>query len=148
TRLYGAVLRAGGSVDEPATAAERSRRFADRRRHGRSFAPLLAQAAPTAVIRVLHPIGEMVELVQIGEKHYCRCRRCAWVIAPASENYKARALYAESDLPAIDPALFLDPATQVDERIVFRTYFCPGCGVLFEGDLCRPDDPPVWDVEI
>ena len=70
------------------------------------------------------------------------------MVGPAEENYKSRALYLEMGLPEIDPERFLDPRDQVDEPVVFRTYLCPGCGVLFDADICRPEDGPAWDIRL
>jgi len=43
-------------------------------------------------------------------------------------------------LSPIDPRLF------IDDQIEYREYFCPGCGLLLQGDFSRPGDPDFRDI--
>jgi acetone carboxylase gamma subunit len=36
----------------------------------------------------------------------------------------------------------------IDERPVFRQFFCPGCGALLENEVAREGDPPLCDIEL
>jgi acetone carboxylase gamma subunit len=45
-------------------------------------------------------------------------------------------------LSPIDPKLF------IDDVIEYREYFCPGCGLLLQGDFNRPQDPDFRDIRL
>jgi acetone carboxylase gamma subunit len=75
------------------------------------------------------------------------CRMCAHEIGPATENYKLQCAMTERPLKAVNPHL-LDPKTYVDDKIVFRNYACPSCGLLIQTELARPTDPPLWDIQL
>jgi acetone carboxylase gamma subunit len=42
----------------------------------------------------------------------------------------------------------LDPKTYVDDKMVFRSYACPSCGLLLQIEMARPTDPPLWDIQL
>jgi N-methylhydantoinase B len=75
------------------------------------------------------------------------CRKCAHEIGPATENCKLQCAMTERPLKTVNPHL-LDPKTYVDEKIVFRNYACPSCGLLIQTELLRPTDPPLWDIQL
>jgi acetone carboxylase gamma subunit len=50
------------------------------------------------------------------------------------------------ELTEVDPELFLDPRTQLDEELVVRHYVCPGCAALLDADICRPGAEAYNDV--
>lgn len=64
----------------------------------------------------------------------------------AGESSAASVFHTE--LGQIDPVVFLDPGTQVDEYLVLRHYACPGYGSLLDAAICRPEDPAWQDVVI
>jgi hypothetical protein len=45
-------------------------------------------------------------------------------------------------------ANFLDPQEQVGHTLIFRSYLCPSCGTALDGEVCKPDDAPHWDVRL
>jgi acetone carboxylase gamma subunit len=36
----------------------------------------------------------------------------------------------------------------IDERPVFRQFFCPGCGALIENEIAREGDEVLQDIEL
>ena len=36
----------------------------------------------------------------------------------------------------------------IDERPVFRQFFCPGCGALIENEIAREGDQVLRDIEL
>jgi N-methylhydantoinase B len=92
-------------------------------------------------------VSEALQLVgESGGREY-RCLRCDGSLGAASENYKLTALIDESALSDANPYIG-DPARYVDEKMVFRRYYCPGCGVLLDTEVARSADPPLHDIEI
>lgn len=56
-----------------------------------------------------------------------RCSHCHCEIAGAEENYKEKLPMHEGQPAEAGPHIFDDPALFVDQTIVFRQYYCPGC---------------------
>ena len=36
----------------------------------------------------------------------------------------------------------------IDNRPMFRQFFCPGCGALIENEIALADDPVLCDIEL
>jgi acetone carboxylase gamma subunit len=32
--------------------------------------------------------------------------------------------------------------------VQFRQFYCPACGGLLENEVCRAEDPLLWDIEL
>ena len=75
------------------------------------------------------------------------CGKCAHEICSSNENYKLHCVMAEHPLTSVNPYL-LNPKVYVDDKIVFRSYACPSCGLLIQTELVRPTDPPLWDIQL
>ncbi len=139
---YGVCLDDAGEVDDPKSAALREARRRER----------LAAAGPRA--RVTLPeqpeernVAEGLAVARGAQEAEYVCRRCRTVIAPAAHNYKSGCVcrvrgVGEVGLAPIDPKLF------IDDDIVYREYFCPGCGLLLQGDFVRRDDPDFRDIDL
>jgi acetone carboxylase gamma subunit len=82
-----------------------------------------------------------------GGPHLC-CAACSEVLGAVAEGYRLGCGRLETPLPEIDPALFLDPLSQLDETLVVRHYVCPGCAAFLDADVCRPGEPLYADVEL
>jgi N-methylhydantoinase B len=75
------------------------------------------------------------------------CRKCGEVLGPVDRNYKLGAL--RLDRPVTDANPYMGDVTRfVDADVTFRQYVCPGCGVLFDNEIARVDDPPIWDIQV
>ncbi len=93
-------------------------------------------------------MGEELKLVSIGEASFIACADCGHLLCGAGSNYKLSAARIDGSLHEIDPDLFPEPATELDDPIAYRQYLCPNCGVLFDNELAKAEDPPVWDVQL
>ena len=137
--IYGVVIAADGVVDAAATQRLRKgRREANRKKDG----------------GVAHLDGELTlhvtdNLDLYREKNGLRlaCSKCAADLGPVRDNYKDRCVRRESDISAANPNIG-DYRRYIDDRPVFRQFFCPGCGALIENEVARADDPVLRDIEL
>ena len=53
----------------------------------------------------------------------------------------------EADISAANPNIG-DYKRYIDDRPVFRQFFCPGCGALIENEIARADDDVLRDIEL
>ena len=75
------------------------------------------------------------------------CRRCGHVLGGADQNFKDGAVMKVRPIQDANP-LIVDPATFIDDEVVFRQYFCPGCATLLENEVVLAATPAVWDKEL
>lgn len=75
------------------------------------------------------------------------CSKCEREICTAAENYKLHCVVIERPVKATNPHV-LDPKVYVDDKMVFRNYACPSCGLLLQTEMARPTDPPLWDMQL
>lgn len=145
-RIYGVELNAAGDADEPAT--ERRRERMRRERLDRATSP---GSAPVELGPEYEPVAEIADqllVVRADDEHRTCCRRCRTSLGPATENYKLHAATYDGQLTEIDDEVFLDPEAEIDADVVYRSFLCPGCGVLLENELTLRENAPVWDIRI
>ncbi|QEC46756.1 hypothetical protein FSW04_03580 [Baekduia soli] len=144
-RIYGVVLR-DGAADGEATQARRDELRALRLA---ALTDLPAtRAGSAAEARVICFALETVDVRAVdGAPRLC-CAACGEVLGTVQEGYRAGCGRLEMAPDAIDPELFLAPATQLRETLVLRQYVCPGCAALLDSDICRPGDPSYRDVAL
>ena len=53
----------------------------------------------------------------------------------------------DADIQAANPNIG-DYQRYIDDRPVFRQFFCPGCGALIENEVARENDPVLHDIEL
>ncbi|MDO8210101.1 hydantoinase B/oxoprolinase family protein [Conexibacter sp. CPCC 206217] len=143
--VYAVALGEEGAVNASETASLRAAAYAKRLK--RATAPARR-----------HPGGETQQLVEIGESLAIGrtsddalvtcCTACAGVLCDADENYKLAASTLDTSLHELDPSIYIDPATEVDDDVVYRMFLCPDCGVALENELTLRDEPPVWDIQL
>jgi N-methylhydantoinase B len=153
--VYGVVVDAGNlELDEVATASRRQALLKARLQGGRRWidsnpdankktSRVTGKSSRTESLR----IHEHLEIRCASGKSEICCTRCDHHVCASNENYKWHSVYHESPLTAVSPRM-LDPKTFVDDEMVFRQYFCPKCAVLFENEIARKYDPPLWDIRI
>jgi N-methylhydantoinase B len=144
-RLYGVVLGDDGAAHPEATERRReavrrerlaSLTSAPPLRRGTADGPVRCSALETVSVRDVH-----------GAPCLC-CASCGEVLGTVAEGYREGCGRLETPLQEIDPALFLDPLTQLDETLVVRHYVCPGCAAFLDADVCRPGEALYADVEL
>jgi N-methylhydantoinase B len=137
--IYGVVISAGGVVDATATRMLRiSRREANRKKDGRVArlgGPLLAR------------LTDSLELRREDDGVHAACCRCATDLGLARGNYKEQCVRRDADIGAANPNIG-DYRRYIDDRPVFRQFFCPGCGSLIENEVARENDPVLHDIEL
>jgi acetophenone carboxylase len=92
-------------------------------------------------------LTEYLDVVEADGARHLACRRCGHLLCAARKNYKARALRIDRPIQAANP-LIGDPARFIDAAVSFRQFYCPACGGLLENEVCRADDPVLWDIEL
>ncbi len=138
--IYGVVLDLqSGEVDSAATAARKDQIRKER---------LGGTAPPNAVPGIWNQdrnesgtaISEYVS-IRCGRTV---CAKCGHDICAADENYKQH--LAVREFPITDlSGLNRDPSEYVDDEIVCRGFYCPGCATQNELEVADRAQPPIWD---
>ena len=137
--VYGVVITDAGAVDIEATRKLRaSRRDANRKKDG-------------GVVRlagaVVSQLTDGLELRREKDGVHAACARCAADFGLARGNYKDRCVRRDAEITAANPHIG-DYRRYIDDRPVFRQFFCPGCGALIENEVARETDPVLHDIEL
>jgi len=93
------------------------------------------------------PVTEYLNLIQQDGRRLLACARCGHALCDAAENYKMHCLRIDRPIQAANP-LIGDPARFIDAAVAFRQFCCPACGGLIENEVCRADDPILWDIQL
>jgi N-methylhydantoinase B len=137
--IYGVVIDTAGQLDLDATARLRATRRDARRRKDEPVKRLTG--------KVMARTTDSLDLRrEAGGVHLC-CSRCAADLGPVRENYKDRCVKAELDIRAANPNIG-DWRRYIDDRPVFRQFYCPGCGGLIENEVARENDAVLRDIEL
>ncbi len=137
--IYGVLIGAEGRVDTLATHKLRAaRREANRKKDG-SVAHLQG--------KVVAQVTDNFELRREKSGLHAACSKCAADLGPVRGNYKDHCVRRESDISAANPNIG-DYRRYIDDRPVFRQFFCPGCGALIENEIARADDEVLHDIEL
>jgi N-methylhydantoinase B len=147
SRIYGVVL-AGDSVDDAGTQARRAEIRCERM--ARAQAPLrpIEHPAPNGGEKLLFKMGGGLQVREIDSRAYIVCAGCGHYLSAAGGNYKLGCARIDGSLSELDASLYGDAREELDDVMVYRSYICPGCGVLLENELARGDEPPFWDVRL
>ena len=137
--IYGVVIGADERLDVAATEKLRAGRRAARiRKNGK--ARVLAGKVKVQLTDNLAVRREADGL------HSC-CAKCATDLGHISGNYKEHAVRQDNDIRTANPNIG-DYRRYIDERPIFRQFFCPGCGALLENEIAREGDPVLRDIEL
>jgi N-methylhydantoinase B len=136
-RVFGVRFGADGQPDAAASQAVRAAIRAERlgRAPSRQPAPAGGDVAGLAV-------GD--QLVLRAGRWACRCGEDLGIQAA---NYKHAACAAERPIRTLAPEFDTDDPEMAD-LVVFREWFCPGCGVRLDSEIARRGDPVLHDVAI
>jgi len=137
--IYGVVVAPDERLDLEATRRLRAeRREAHRRKTG---------AVRTLDGKVVARISDNLEVRKAnGSLHTC-CAKCAADLGPVRANYKDACERSDQEITASNPNVG-DWRRYIDERPVFRQFFCPGCGALIENEIAREGDEVLRDIEL
>lgn len=139
-KVHGVVFDGSGAIDQRATAKRRAEL-----RQGRIANMGPRGTRPKLNLAAARPVAENLVLAKVGAETLLGCRRCAEVLCAANENYKDYCARIEDAVTSANPYA-IDPKTFVDEAVVFRSYACPGCGVMLATGIELETDRPHWDL--
>jgi N-methylhydantoinase B len=142
-RQYGVIVR-DGVLDAEATTSRRQEIRRDR------LAASGVDHEPVSEPSAAPPAGDLV----IGDDIWVdrssgayRCAHCGEELGSLSEHPKQRMAKRERPLAEVGHR-FHDPATYVDDNIVFRELFCPSCATRLGTEVCRPTDDVLMDIRL
>jgi len=151
--IYGVVLRSDGSVDDTRTRRLRERMRAARVRSCDGPAPgIHPRRAPRKVEgEWIRDITENLAVHRSTRSsraalHWC-CRGCQTDLGSVRTNYKLACARLDAPIRSANPNIG-DWKRYIDDRPVFRQFFCPGCGRLIENEIARADDPLLEDIAV
>ena len=75
------------------------------------------------------------------------CIKCGHHICDDGENYKLNLALREVPVTELSP-LNRDPSEYVEDEIVCRAFYCPGCATQVEVEISDRSLPPIWDCAI
>lgn len=140
-QFYGVILDGHGGVDADATAAKRSEMRAAR----------LVNAPPGKRAKIAgDDVAAIAEGLLVADRAGHRvigCSKCRCELCGADQNFKDYCAVTVLPLTAVNPWM-VDPKIYIDDEVVLRNYACPDCGLLLTTELERPDQPPLWDIQL
>lgn len=141
---YGVCLDAQGALDAEKTDELRERIINERLSLANNR-ETLHETIPETTSEI--SVTEGLVISKSGNGDFYVCKKCRTVIQNTDENYKTGCIKRTTDvqevgLSPIDPKLF------IDDEIEYREYFCPGCGLLLQGDFSKKEDADTWDIRL
>jgi N-methylhydantoinase B len=137
--IYGVVINGDGTVDAMATRKRRQSRREANRVRDREIVRLGGD--------IVSHLTDSLDLRREKEGVHIACARCKADLGPARGNYKDRCVRRDADITAANPNIG-DYRRYIDDRPIFRQFFCPGCGALIENEVARESDPVLQDIEL
>jgi N-methylhydantoinase B len=139
-RINGVVFDFAGVIDEKATIARRNEL-----RRARIVDMPERKRRPKLNLSAARAVAESLVLLKVGHETLLGCSRCGEALCAADENYKESCVLHESDIATVNPYA-IDPRTFIEEEVIFRSYACPGCGVMLATGIELKNDRPHWDI--
>lgn len=141
---YGVEVAPDGTVD---AAATEQRRLEARRER---LAAAGAHGEPKAVGSFQLP----EKGIAIGEDIYIdrdagvyQCAHCGNELGSLAGHAKEKMAMHQHPIADIG-SHFHEPGTYVDDEIVWREFFCPGCATRLASEICRPDDEVLVEIRL
>lgn len=89
-------------------------------------------------------IGEQLTIV---DGNTMTCAFCEESLGTISENFKRNLAIEEVGVEEAGPH-YVDPSRYVNADMVFRKFYCPGCGTMLFTETAQDGDPVVNEFEI
>jgi len=72
-----------------------------------------------------------------------KCTDCGRIYCPLEENYKEHLAMREGTCLELAGPSFADkpPGSNIDNNLVFRHFYCPGCGGMVTTEVALANDP-------
>jgi len=87
-------------------------------------------------------LSEYLTVSKENDKSIIRCAKCQHPFCEATENCKHHALMREV-APSQRGELYAP-----SKRFVFREFYCPQCGTMFDTEIRLRGQPFVWDASL
>lgn len=146
-KQYGVVIDPKtGAVDPAATEGARREVRGRRKERAKAVTPAAtAESGPDAKEGTAGPaLSEFLRVVRRDGKALVRCQ-CGHVLGDASRNFKELTLMEEGLVKEAGPYV---NQFEVNDRFVYRRFYCPSCLRRLETEVCLKDEPILHDVEI
>jgi len=138
--IYGAVTDGNGRVDVEATEQLRASIRCERvKKHGANV-----RSRDGAL---LFEAGACLHVRRDDDGPYWSCGKCSTELGALTENYKDRCIREDHPVSASNP-LIGAPDRFIDDKVVFRQFFCPGCGRLIDNEVAVDSDPVLEDISV
>ena len=139
--IYGVLIEEAAATVDPARTRELRARLRRQRvqQHGQPRRLMTGQVS----MRV-------TENMNIVEQHgvaYYACVKCGGELGSVASNYKSCCIREDRSVKHAVP-LSGDPARFIDDKPVFRQFFCPTCGALIENEVAMETDPLLHDIHL
>ena len=79
--------------------------------------------------------------LEVNGKSGIVCVKCGHGLAPAGEPWKQGARLGEQPMRGVGGAPY-----SAGEKVLLRSFFCPGCGALPDTETALPGDPFLDDI--
>lgn len=89
-------------------------------------------------------LNEFLRVVEQDGRQMLRCQ-CGHVLGDAHRNFKEHTLMEEGLVKEAGPYV---NQFEVNDRFVFRRFYCPSCLRRLETEVCLKEEPVLWDVEL
>ncbi len=139
--IYGAVLKDDQhTVDVEATA---------RHRAGIRAARVARHKLPAAKREgsLLCEASVALQVKRDDKGSFWACGHCSTELGDVSRNYKDACILEEHPVSASNP-LIGEPSDFIDDKVVFRQFCCPGCGVQIDNEIAVAQDPVLCDIAV
>lgn len=141
---YGVVVSDDGALDVDATDTRRT----ELRKARLKAAGVDGDLKPLGSFRLPEKgiaIGEDIYIDRDGGAY--QCAHCGEQVGSLAGH--AKEMMAVHQHPIADIGThFHDPASYVDDEIVWREFFCPGCATRLASEICRPDDEVLVEIKL
>jgi acetone carboxylase gamma subunit len=89
-------------------------------------------------------VNEFLRITRVDGKPAFRCQ-CGHILGSATKNFKEFTLMEQGLVKEAGPYV---NQFEVNDRFVFRRFYCPSCLRRLETEVCLKDEPVLHDVEI
>jgi N-methylhydantoinase B len=145
-KQYGVVIDAKTeTVDHAATDSARQAVRKARKERSKPVTPAATASGTKADGAKAGPaVNEFLRVVQRDGTPLVRCQ-CGHVLGDARKNFKEFTLMEEGLVKEAGPYV---NQFDVNDRFVYRRFYCPSCLRRLETEVCLKDEPVLHDVEI
>ena len=136
TNVYGVCLLPDGGADVDATIRRRSEL-----RESRLGARPAREVGGGGEFDA--SLDENLAVVHVGSSEVVRCRQCGHDVGARGSDLATALVRRDAALPAAIPGMRAKADDYVDQELVFRAYFCPGCATQLRTEVVPSDEAPI-----